>query len=131
MGRYICAISEDPDDMISASCDVLLKVCNVYRLFNNITAVTYIRSLITATRVATYNLRQCRSEYVFARRESLKNPVDLDLHCFKKSFNLELIMFSKGDMASTAPIYPLWIRQHLRLSETCTISTKISCALPI
>ena len=53
---YICAISEDPDDMISASCDVLLKVCNVYRLFNN----------ITATRVATYNLRQCRFEYVFA-----------------------------------------------------------------
>ena len=43
MGRYICAISEDPDDMISASCDALLKVCNVYRLFNN----------ITATRVAT------------------------------------------------------------------------------
>ena len=40
-------------------------------------------------------------------------------------------MFSKGDMASTAPIYPLWIRQHLRLSETCTISSKISCALPI
>ena len=35
VGRYICAISEDPDDMISASCDVLLKVCNVYRLINS------------------------------------------------------------------------------------------------
>ena len=52
----------------SATCDVLLKVCNVYRLFNN----------ITATRAAT---KQCRSEYVFAWRESLKKPVDLDLHC--------------------------------------------------